>query len=138
MSIFHFILIFCISQWPAGGARPGIDLDIAALVYRGDGTMMDVCYFKNANILNNAVGHMGDSVNSWGYQGDKEGTFVSLHLLPEDAKYVFFLINVRSGARSLGETGVSLRISDGGQQGGRFIRDIPLNVASTAMLAAVG
>lgn len=123
-------------EWPAGGAQPNLDLDISALVYRADGTMMDVCYFKNTNIMGGAIGHMGDAVNTWGYQGNKEGTFVSLHLLPEEAKFVFFLVNVRSGAANLASTGTSLRLADGGQQGGRYLRSLPLNAPTQAMLVA--
>jgi hypothetical protein len=57
-------------------------------------------------------------------------------MLPPEAKYVFFLVNLRSGGASLAAAGAQLRLADGGAPGGRFLRILPL-APTTACLAAV-
>jgi stress response protein SCP2 len=101
---------------------------------------MDVCYFNKKNILNGSVGSLGDVAASAcspvGYGQDKEGIFINTSQLPLEVKFVFIVVNNRTGA-PLGAAGAQLRFADGSRAGGNFLHDMPLQFNTTGVLAAV-
>lgn len=69
---------------------------------------------------------------------DDESIMVHLHWLPPEVKFVFVLVNLRDGGGTIASTGASLRLADGSDPGGRFLRQLPLaHVDNTAHLAVV-
>jgi hypothetical protein len=69
---------------------------------------------------------------------DDESVMLHMDWLPPDVKFVFVLVNLRGGATNIAETGASLRLADGSEPGGRFLRQLPLaHVTNSAHLAAV-
>ena len=61
-----------------------------------------MCYFNKTSVLNGSIGSMGDVAARvcvpQAYGQDKEGIFINVNQLPPDVKFVFILVNNRTGS----------------------------------------
>lgn len=69
----------------------GIDLDVSAVFFHGDGKEMGAVFFDNTHMF--GVHHTGDNLTGEG-DGDDETITVNLTQVPQQVAQIFFVVNI--------------------------------------------
>lgn len=107
--------IRCGLAWDLTGGRGGkaVDLDASAVAFSEDGEFIDTSYFANLEPqpLMGALRHMGDSRDG-SASGDDETIIAYLELMPDNVKYLYFLITTYTGEKFFSVETATVRIYD--------------------------
>lgn len=120
--------LFVAAQW----AHNGHDVDLSAVCCDFVGNIIDVCYFKQQQVLKGNLQHSGDNRTGQG-EGDDETITIHLNMLPPEVQFIFFIVNYHDGSPN----NVAVRIADGAQAGGHQVTTVELDQKEAANLVAV-
>lgn len=122
-----------------GGSKSvqkSIDLDASAILFDGNGDLVETVFFKNLSSRDGSIKHTGDNLTGAG-DGDDESILVALDRIPAQIQHVVFVVTSYSGQRFEEIENAYVRVVDSNQSDAELARySLSGEGQSTAMTMA--